>query len=69
MSSTLWPGFMRSLAAMWRFLASLRLFERHVGPLEIGAGILHVLVEEEPVELAGEIVVALRRCVWSDAPC
>ena len=50
-------------------LGGLRFFERHVGPLEIGAGILHVGVEEELVEFAGQIVVALdvapgagRRC-------
>ena len=40
-------------------LGGLRLLERHVGPFEIGAGILHVVVEEELVELAREIVVAL----------
>ena len=40
-------------------LGELRLLERHVRALEIGAGILHVLVEEEPVELAGQIVVVL----------
>src|SRR5690606_32482085 len=33
-------------------LRLLRLVERRVRSLEIGTGILHVLVEEEPVELA-----------------
>ena len=40
-------------------LGGLRFLERHVRPFEIGAGILHVLVEEEPVEFARQIVVAL----------
>ena len=40
-------------------LGELRLFERHVGALEIGAGILHVFVEEEPIELARQVVVML----------
>ena len=48
-----------SLAAMWRFLASCASSSVMSGPLEIGAGILHVLVEEEPVELAGQIVMVL----------
>ena len=40
-------------------LGELRLLERHVRSLEIGAGILHVRVEEEPVKFAGQIVVVL----------
>ena len=38
-------------------LGELRLVERHVGALEVGAGILHVAVEEEPVEPLVEVVV------------
>jgi len=40
-------------------LGELCFLERHVGPLEIGAGILHVLVKEEFVELARKVVVTL----------
>ena len=47
-----------SLAAIWRFLASLGLLERLPGMLEIGAGILPVGVEEEIVEPLVVIVVA-----------
>ena len=47
-------------------LGGLRLLQRHVGPLEIGAGILHVVVEEELVEFAGEIVVALHVAFGAD---
>ena len=38
-------------------LGELGLVERHVGVLEVGAGILHVAVEEEPVEPLVEVVV------------
>ena len=38
-------------------LGELGLVERHVGVLEEGAGILHVAVEEEPVEPLVEVVV------------
>ena len=38
-------------------LGELGLVERHVGALEEGAGILHVAVEEEPVEPLVEVVV------------
>ena len=38
-------------------LGELGLVERHVGPLEVGAGILHVAVEEEAVEPLVEVVV------------
>ena len=38
-------------------LGELGLVERHVGVLEVGAGILHVAVEEEPVEPFVEVVV------------
>jgi len=33
-------------------LGRLGLVQRHIRLFEIGAGILHVLVEEEPVEIA-----------------
>lgn len=42
-----------------RLLGQLGLFQRHFGVGEIGAGILHVLVEEEPVEVARKVVVTL----------
>ena len=48
-------------------LGGLRLLERHVRLLEIGAGILAVAVEEELVEAAVEVVVVLRRCAWRGA--
>ena len=38
-------------------LGELGLVERHAGALEEGAGILHVAVEEEPVEPLVEVVV------------
>ena len=38
-------------------LGELGLVERHVGALEVGAGVLHVAVEEEPVEPLVEVVV------------
>ena len=38
-------------------LGELGLLQRHVGSHEVGAGVLHVLVEETPVELVGQIVV------------
>ena len=38
-------------------LGELGLVERHVGALEEGAGVLHVAVEEEPVEPLVEVVV------------
>lgn len=45
------PGLDAQLCRDVPFLDQLRLFERHVGALEIGAGILHVLVEEQFVEV------------------
>jgi hypothetical protein len=38
-------------------LGELGLLQGHVRALEIGAGVLHVLVEEPPVELVGQVVV------------
>ncbi len=52
-------GLQPELGGDVALLGGLRLVERHVGLLEIGAGILHVLVEEEPVEVARQVVVAL----------
>ena len=37
--------------------AELRLLQRHAGPGEIGARVLHVGVEEAPVEVVREVVV------------
>ena len=69
MSSTFWPGFDAQLGGDMALLGELRLLERHVGPLEIGAGILHVLVEEEPVELARQVVVVLDVALARGPPC
>jgi hypothetical protein len=38
-------------------LGELGLLQRHVRPREVGAGVLHVLVEEAPVEVVREVVV------------
>jgi hypothetical protein len=52
-------GFHCELCGDMALLGHLRLFQRHIRALEIGAGILHVGVEEELVEFARQIVVAL----------
>ena len=57
MSRTLAPGLDEELGGDQPLLGELRLVEGHVGPLEVGAGILHVAVEEEPVETFVEVVV------------
>ncbi len=57
MSSTRIPGASSSLPAICGLLLCLRLFQRVVGGLEVGAGILLVVVEEQVVELARQVVV------------
>ena len=52
-------GLQPELGGDMALLGGLRLVERHVRLLEIGAGILHVLVEEEPVEVTRQIIVTL----------
>ena len=47
----------QQLAADEGLLRRLGLFQRHVRTLEIGAGILHVGVEEPAIELVGDVVV------------
>ena len=51
------PGSSASLAARWRFLASCASSSVASSVLEIGAGILQVVVEEERIEPAVEVVV------------
>jgi hypothetical protein len=50
-------GLDRQLGEDVPLLDQLRLFQRHVRPLEIGAGVLPVLVKEEIVEAAVDVVV------------
>ena len=57
MSSTRWPRLEQQLGGDVALLGELRLVERLIGRLEIGAGILPVGVEEERVEPAVEVVV------------
>ena len=57
MSRTRAPGRTRSLAAIRRFLASWAWSSVMLGMLEVGAGVLHVAVEEEAVEPLVEVVV------------
>ncbi len=38
-------------------LGLLRLLQAHTGPREIGAGVLHVLIEEPAVQVVGQVVV------------
>ena len=57
MSSTRWSGFEQELGGEMALLGELRVVERLVRVLEIGAAVLPVGVEEQRVEPAVEIVM------------
>ena len=57
MSRTSWPGPIEQLGGDVALLGQLRVFEALARMLEIGAGILHVGIEEELVERVPEVVM------------
>ena len=59
MSRILWPGCRGQLGGEVALLRPLRFLQARPRPLEIGAGILHVGIEEEAVDPPVEIVVVL----------
>ena len=59
MSSNVMPGCSPSLPRDEVDLGDLRLFERHVVALEVGAAIGPRRVEEEREELVGQVIVRL----------
>ena len=59
MSSSVMPGLQPELAQRQVDLGDLRLFQRHVVALEVGAAVGLGRIEEQPEEVVGQVVVRL----------